>query len=333
MEKRRPRVLVLASDALFRMFFPPPTERRLRRLCDYERSRAAGDSPQLRARLARADALVTTWHSPFLTAEMLAGSRVRAIVHCGGELASHMEAAVLDRVTVANTPEPMAVPVAEMALALLLALVRRLPEHTAAMRRGASPDNAAATAGETLAGRRIGLVGFGRVGRAFARLVAPFGVELSVYDPHVSASTVRALGGRRLALDPLLSRSSAVVLVAALTAETRALLDRHRLALLPDGAFVVNVARGALVDFDALVAELRRGRIRAALDVTDPVEPLPRRHVLRRLPNVLLTPHVAAGGIEVRRAMGIACVEELGRVIRHRPPRQRVTRGELARMT
>jgi phosphoglycerate dehydrogenase-like enzyme len=326
-------VLVLASDPLFRMLFPPPTERRLRRLCDYERSRAADDTPNLRARLARADALVTTWHSPFLTAEMLAGSRVRAIVHCGGELAARMEAAVLDRTMVANTPEPMAGPVAEMALALVLALVRRLPEHTAAMRRGASPDNATATTGEALAGRRIGVVGFGRIGRAFARLVAPFGVDVAVYDPHVSASTVRALGGRRLALEPLLSRSSVVVLAAALTATTRALLDRRRLALLPDGACLVNVARGALVDLEALVAELRRGRIRAALDVTDPLEPLPRRHVLRRLPNVFLTPHVAAGGIEVRRAMGIACVEELERMVRGSPPRQRVTRGDLARMT
>jgi phosphoglycerate dehydrogenase-like enzyme len=264
---------------------------------------------------------------------MLAGSRVRAIVHCGGELAAHMEPGVLDRVAVANTPEPMAGPVAEMALALVLALVRRLPEHTAAMRRGASPDNAAATSGETLAGRRVGLVGFGRIGRAFARLVAPFGVDLAVYDPHVSASAVRALGGRRLALDPLLSRSSVVVLAAALTAETRAILDRRRLALLPDGAYLVNIARGALVDSQALVAECRRGRIRAALDVTDPLEPLPRRHVLRRLPNVLLTPHVAAGGIEVRRAMGIACVEELARMLRGAAPRHRVRRADLARMT
>jgi phosphoglycerate dehydrogenase-like enzyme len=326
-------VLVLASDALFRMFFPPATEWRLRRISRHERSRATRDSPALRRRIARADALVTTWHSPFLTADMLAGSRVRAIVHCGGELAARMEPAILDRVTVANTPEPMAAPVAEMALALTLALVRRLPEHADAMRRGGSPDNTSASVGETLAGMRVGIVGFGRIGRTVAKLVRPLGAEILVYDPHVTASAVRAARGVRLALDSLLRRSMVVVLAAALTRETRGLLDRRRLALLPDGACLVNVARGALVDLEALVTELRRGRIRAALDVTDPLEPLPGSHVLRRLQNVILTPHIAAGGIEVRHAMGIAAIAELERVLRGKSPRRRITRADLARMT
>jgi len=326
-------VLVLASDALWRMFFPPATARRLRRICRCDRASTGRDSPSLRARIARADALVTTWHSPFLTADMLAGSRVRAIVHCGGELAARMEPAMLDRVTVVNTPEPMAAPVAEMALAMTLALVRRLPEYARAMRDGGSPDSSLAAEGETLAGRRVGIVGFGRIGRTFAKLVRPLDAEIVVYDPHVSAKAIRAEGAKRVELDALLRRSSVVVLAAALTRETRGVLNGRRLALLPDGACVVNVARGGLVDLVALVAELRRGRIRAALDVTDPLEPLPRDHPLRRMPNVLLTPHVAAGGIEVRRAMGLAVVDELERVFDGHRPRSPVTRADLARMT
>ncbi len=317
-------MLVLASDALDRMFFPPATARRLARSFRRERSRARRDSPSLRARIAAADALVTTWHSPFLTADMLAGTGVRAIVHCGGELAARMEPAILDRLTVVNTPEPMAAPVAEMALAMTLALVRRLPEYARGMRDGDSVDNARATEGETLAGSRVGIVGFGRIGRAFAKLVAPLGCELLVHDPY---------GPGTVGLDELLRRSRVVVLAAALTRETRGLIGRRRLALLPDGACLVNVARGGLVDLEALVAELRRGRIRAALDVTDPVEPLPREHPLRRLPNVLVTPHVAAGGLEVRRAMGLAAVEALERIFAGRRPRSRVTRADLARMT
>jgi len=326
-------VLVLASDALWRMFFPAATARRLRRICRCDRASTGRDSPSLRARIARADALVTTWHSPFLTADMLAGSRVRAIVHCGGELAARMEPAMLDRVTVVNTPEPMAAPVAEMALAMTLALVRRLPEYARAMRDGGSPDSSLAAEGETLAGRRVGIVGFGRIGRTFAKLVRPLDAEIVVYDPHVSAKAIRAEGAKRVELDALLRRSSVVVLAAALTRETRGVLNGRRLALLPDGACVVNVARGGLVDLVALVAELRRGRIRAALDVTDPLEPLPRDHPLRRMPNVLLTPHVAAGGIEVRRAMGLAVVDELERVFDGHRPRSPVTRADLARMT
>jgi len=322
----KPRVLVLASDALERMFFPPATARRLSRSFRRERSRALRDSAALRARIARADALVTTWHSPFLTVPMLDGSRVRAIVHCGGELAARMEPAILDRVIVANTPEPMAGPVAEMALAMTLALVRRLPEYARAMRDGGTPENSLAAAGETLAGRRVGVIGFGRIGRAFAKLARVLGARILVHDPY-------ARGAGQVALEPLLRRSSVVVLAAALTPETRGLLDRRRLALLPDGACLVNVARGGLVDMDALVAELRRRRIRAALDVTDPAEPLPQGHPLRRLPNVLLTPHVAAGGIEVRHAMGAAAVEELERIFSGRRPRSRVRRVDLERMT
>ena len=82
---------------------------------------------------------------------------------------------------------------------------------------------------------------------------------------------------------------------------------------MPDGAYLINVARGGLVDMDALLAELRKGRITVALDVTDPLEPLPPDHELRQLPNVLLTPHIAAGGIEMRRAIGAVAVEEVVR--------------------
>jgi phosphoglycerate dehydrogenase-like enzyme len=325
-------VLVLSSDALFDMFFPPQTLARLERLATVERS-AEADSPPLRERIAAADALVTTWHAPFLSADMLDGTRVRAIVHCGGEIAARMDETIVDRLAVAHTPDPMAEPVAEMAMALVLSLVRRLPHYASAMRDGASPDNAVATEGETLAGRRVGIIGFGRIGRAVAKRLSPFGVELRVHDPHASRAAARSLGARRTDLDELLRTSSVVVIAAALTPETRGLLDRRRLALLPDGACLVNVARGALVDLPSLVDELRRERLSAALDVTDPVEPLPADHELRRLPNVLLTPHVAAAGIEVRRAMGLAAVAELERFFRGKPLSRAVTRRRLSRMT
>src|SRR5205085_7214820 len=103
-----PRVLVLASDALFAMFFPPSALSRLEAVADWERFAERDESARLYAAVARADALVTTWHSPFLREELLADTPVRLIVHCGGEIASHIEPAVLDRITVVNTPAPMA---------------------------------------------------------------------------------------------------------------------------------------------------------------------------------------------------------------------------------
>jgi len=330
----RPRVLVLASDVLFAHFLPESECARLSEVADWSRYSGREDSPQLRSQLAEADALVTTWHSPFLRREMFGEKlRVSLIAHCGGEVKSRMEEEMFDHVTVTNAADPMAVPVAEMALALTLALVRKLPDYAAEMRSGMVQTNADASHGETVQGRKVGIVGFGRIGRTFARLVAPLGAELLVSDPFCSTEAASDHNVKLVGLDELLRSCSVVVLAAGLTAETSNLFDARHLALMPDGAYLINVARGGLIEMDALLAELRNGRITAALDVTDPLEPLPRDHELRRLPNVLLTPHIAAGGIEMRRAIGALAVEEIVRFCKGHPPVNVVTREMLATMT
>jgi phosphoglycerate dehydrogenase-like enzyme len=189
------------------------------------------------------------------------------------------------------------------------------------------------TGPETLAGRTVGLLGFGRIGRAFASLLRPFGARLLVHDPYATPAAVRRAGGRPVSLGPLLRKSHVVVVAAALTDETRGLLDGSRLAMLRDGATLVNVARGGLVDLLALTREVRRGRLRCALDVTDPKEPLPSGHPLRRLPGALVTPHVGAAAREVRLRMTDLVLDDLERVFHGRPPRRRVTVSHLDRMT
>ena len=330
----RPRVLVLASDVLFSHFFSESARARLGEVAEWSQHAGRDDSAQLRAEIGQADVLMTTWHSPFLRMDMLGTQpRVRLIAHCGGEVKSRMEEAVFDHVTVTNAAEPMAIPVAEMALALMLTLVRRLPDYAAEMRAGVIRTNEYVSCGETVRGRKVGLIGFGRIGKAFARLVEPLDVELFVTDPYAAAETVAAQKGRLLGLDELLSSCSVIVLAAGLTPETQNLLDQRRLALMPDGAYLINVARGGLVDVEALLAELRKSRIRVALDVTDPLEPLPPDHELRQLPNVLLTPHIAAGGIEMRRAIGAVAVDEVVRFCNGEQLENVVTREMLALMT
>jgi len=321
----RPNVLVLASDVLFQHFFTERSLRKLEEVTSWRRSALREDSAELRGEIANADVLMTTWHSPFLTAEML-GPRVKLIAHCGGEVKSRVAEEIFEFVTITNAADPMARGVAEMALALALTLVRRIPDYAREMRDGVIRTNEEVSEGETFFGRRVGIVGFGRIGRAFARLLPPFGVDVLVSDPYVhDASFVE--------LDELLASCSVVVVCAALTPETRGIFDKRRLSLLMDGAYLINVARGGLIDMDALLEELRRGRINAALDVTDPLEPLPVDHELRRLPNVILTPHIAAGGIEMRREIGAMAVEEVVRFAKGEPPLNRVTSAMLATMT
>jgi phosphoglycerate dehydrogenase-like enzyme len=322
----RPNVLVLASDVLFQHFFTDASLKQLDEVGSWTRSSSREDSAELRSAIANADVLLTTWHSPFITADILGPEpRVKLIAHCGGEVKSRVAEDVFELVTITNAADPMARGVAEMALALMLTLVRRIGDYAAEMRSGVSRTNEYVSEGERLFGRRVGIVGFGRIGRAFAKLLEPLGVEIFVSDPYAMADSVQ--------LDELVSSCSVVVLCAALTPETRGMFDRRRLSLLSDGAYLINVARGGLIDLEALLEELRSGRITAALDVTDPLEPLPPDHELRKLPNVILTPHIAAGGIEMRREMGATAVAEVIRFAKGEPPLNRVTREMLATMT
>jgi phosphoglycerate dehydrogenase-like enzyme len=327
-------VLVLVSDALFPHFFSAESQRQLDEVADWTRSSIREDSPLLREQIANADVLMTTWHSPFLTAEMLGSlPRVKLIAHCGGEVKSRVAEEIFDYVTVTNAADPMARGVAEMALALVLTLVRRIPDYAEEMRNGVVRTNDEVSEGETLSGRRVGLVGFGRIGREFAKLIRPFGVELLVSDPFADAESVNEQQGSLVGINDLVRDCSVIVLAAALTSETRNMFDKNRLSTMADGTFLINVARGGLIDTEALLAELRSGRITAALDVTDPLEPLPVDHELRKLRNVILTPHIAAGGIEMRREIGALAVAEVVRFAKGESPRNRVTREMLATMT
>jgi len=307
---------------------------RLSTVADWSRYADRQDSAELRERIANSDALMTTWHSPFLRREMLgAKPRVRLIAHCGGEVKSRAEEEIFKHVTVTNSAEAMAMPVAEMALTLMLTLVRRIPQYAEESRSGVVRTNAEASQGETVQGRRVGIIGFGRIGQKFAQLVEPLNVELFVADPYCAEGAVKARKAKLVGMDDLLRSCSVVIVAAGLTPETKNLLNAETLALLPNGAYLINIARGGLIDSEALLKELRAGRITAALDVTDPLEPLPPDHELRRLPNVLLTPHIAAGGIEMRREMGAIAVEEVVRFFSGEEPLNIVTRGMLATMT
>src|SRR5215210_3807803 len=136
-EVTRLNVLVLASDVLFPHFFSEKDQKRLDDVAHWTRSSLREDSAKLREQIAHADVLMTTWHSPFLTVEMLGRQpRVKLIAHCGGEVKSRVAEPIFDYVTVTNAADPMARGVAEMAVAFALTLVRRIPEYVAEMRNG-----------------------------------------------------------------------------------------------------------------------------------------------------------------------------------------------------
>src|SRR6185369_12197898 len=205
-EVTRPNVLVLASDALFQHFFSDDSLAKLDEVTSWTRSALRKDSPELRSEIANADVLMTPWHSPFLTRAMLgAQPRVKLIAHCGGEVKSRVGEEIFSFVTITNAADPMARGVAEMALALTLSLVRRIGEYATEMRDGVIRTNEYVSEGERLFGRRVGIVGFGRIGRAVAKLLMPFGVEILVSDPYTQPDEVAVVP-----VDDLVSACSVV---------------------------------------------------------------------------------------------------------------------------
>lgn len=217
-------------------------------------------------------------------------------------------AATAAGIPVGHTPDVLTETTADTAFALLATAVRRLPEGQADLRAGRVGEwDPSYLLGGELHGTTMGIVGLGRIGKAVARRARGFDMRILYAGPRPQTND---LGAKHVPLTRLLEESDHVVLAAPLTAETRHLIDDAALAALKDGATLVNIARGGLVDHDALVAEARRGRIRAALDVTEP-EPLPADHPLLHLPNVVVVPHLGSAAVATRREMARLAVANL----------------------
>jgi glyoxylate reductase len=219
------------------------------------------------------------------------------------------EACARRGVAVTNTPGVLDAPVADLTLALILAVRRRLAEADRYVRERRWREDWARPylVGDDLDGATLGIVGLGRIGRQVARRARPFGLRLLYSQRNRLAPGDEEAEYRPL--DDLFRESDIVTLHVPLSPETRGLVDARRLALLRDGAALVNTARGAVVDEAALVAELASGRIRAALDVfaEEPGAPA----ALLELPNVVLTPHIGSATTATREAMTRLVVDNL----------------------
>ncbi|WP_229893836.1 hydroxyacid dehydrogenase [Streptomyces platensis] len=291
----------------------------------------ADPTPEVAAALAGAEVLLTCWGAPPLTDRVLAAApRLRAVVHAAGSVKHHLTDACWDRgIAVSSAAAANALPVAEYTLAAILFANKRVL-HAAHRYRGlrAPHDWPGELAGAGNYRRTVGVIGASRIGRRVIELLRPFDLRVLLYDPYVEAAEATRLGAAPVPLDALCADSDIVTVHAPQLPATRHLLGARQLALMPDGATLVNTARGALVDEAALLPELVTGRLHAVLDVTEPELPRPGSP-LYDLPNVLLTPHVAGSlGTELHRLADHA-LDELERYGRGRPFLAPVRREEL----
>jgi glyoxylate reductase len=218
-------------------------------------------------------------------------------------------------IVVTNTPDVLDDATADLAFALILAVRRQVVEGDRLVRAGGwSCSWSEGGLAEEVTGSTLGIVGLGRIGSAVARRARGFELRV-LYTRRLRADS--DLGERR-ELDELLAESDVVSLHLPLTPETEGLLGARRLALLRDGACLVNTSRGEIVDEPALVAELVSGRIRAGLDVFAHEPDVPSE--LLELPNVVLTPHIGSATRQTREAMTRLVVDNLLAVERGEPP-------------
>jgi D-3-phosphoglycerate dehydrogenase len=274
---------------------------------------ASGDPSRLADHLPSAWGLIVRSRTK-VTGELIARAPNLALVARAGVGLDNVDVKVAKarRIQVVNVPQAATTSVAELTVALYLILVRELLPSIASTKAGRWERG---LHGHELHGRTIGFIGYGRIAREVVRHLGPFGVRTLAFDPFVPGTSD---GTELVELDRLLQESDIVSVHAALTDQSRHLIDGRALGKMRPGAFLVNVARGALVDEAAVLDALRSGRLAgAALDVFE-TEP-PTRQELLSDPRVVATPHLGASTEEAQRRAGTDVVTEVLRVLRAEP--------------
>lgn len=250
------------------------------------------------------DALLSMWNFPVDKQLLDAAKRLKIVANFAvGFDNIDVDEATAHGVTVANTPDPVTAPTADIAMGLMIDVMRRICSFDKLQRRGDYKKGIMKNLGTSLEGKRLGILGMGRIGKAVARRAAAFGMQI-VYNNRrrLPAAEEQLYCAQYVGLDELFSGSDVVSLNAPLTAETYHIVDGARLAQMKPSAFLINTARGALVDERALVEALRSGSIAGAgLDVYEFDDTVSRE--LLELDNTVLTPHIGTQTMDGRREM------------------------------
>lgn len=330
-----PRVLVTVERPLFRRISTSESRARLERLAEsvtFNDGDRAWDAKEVRERIGVATAVLASWGSCAYDDRLLdAAPELEIICYAAGTIRSVAPPAVFERgVRVTHAADFIALGVAEHTLAVVLGLLRRTGDFDAAMRAGRWREIGPVVDRE-LFGKRYGIIGASKVGRRLIPLLRPFDVEIAVADPYLTESDAQRLGVRKLALPDLMRTSDVISIHAPVLPSTHHMIDAEMLALIKDEAVLVNNARAALIDTEALLTELAKERFDCALDVFDE-EPLPPDHPLLGMRRVLLTPHVAGLTPERRARLTDAMLDELERHANGLPLRHEVTVDQLESM-
>jgi phosphoglycerate dehydrogenase-like enzyme len=330
----RPRAAFAMQDGLQHSLFDAAAIAELTRTFEIDVTQSIDDLDRAdQELLASIDVLITGWGAPRIdSAELDRMPNLLAIFHAAGTVKAHLAPAVWDRgILVTTAAAANAYPVAEYTLAMILLAGKGVIPIVRDYWTTADVDVASRYPSIGNYRRTIGIIGASTVGRLVIDLLEPFDFEVLLYDPVIDSNDPLLAKVRQTGLDELFAQSSIVSIHAPLLPETRGMVGAAELALLPDGATLINTARAPIVDQDALAAAVRDGRVHAILDVTDP-EPLPIDDPLRASDAVLLTPHIAGAlGNELLR-LGASALREAELFAAGLPPAFPVLKSDLIAM-
>ena len=307
----------------------------LNRVCHLISDKPFRDMDSIASDLPRLEVLITSWGCPRIDEDFIAQApRLRLIAHLAGSVKGFIDENVWRRgIQVVNAVAANAVPVAEFTVAAVLFANKRVfqlnQNYTKYKENRAPWTKEAPNVGNY--NKTVGIIGASHVGSLVIEHLSRFDLKILVYDPFVTPLEARHLGAQKVGLTELMSQSDVVSIHAPLLPDTRALIGSRELALMQNGTTLINTARGAIVEQNALEAELQNGRLFAVLDTTNP-EVLPPNNPLYNLPNVFLTPHIAGSlGDETQRLTDYI-VQELERYQRGQVLKFLVKREHLARL-
>ncbi len=244
-----------------------------------------------------------------------AAPKLRVIGRAGVGLDTiDLDAARERGIKVVNSPAASSRSVAELAIALIFNVARKMAFADRKMREGVWAKKQCE--GTELEGKTLGVVGFGRIGYQIAKIAKAIGMNVLLYDPYPNEERAKEVGGTFVSLEDLLKESDVVTLHVPLVDATYHLINEERLKLMKPTAILINAARGAVVDNAALVKALQEGWIAGAgLDVYEE-EPLPKDHPLTKLDNVVLTPHIGASTVEAQMRAGVQVAEQIVEILK-----------------
>jgi len=309
----KPKVCLLMTPGLEDTLFNQQARNELEEVCEVISWRPSQEAPYPDVNI-----ILASWGTPKFDKKLLdAMPNLRMVSYAAGTIKKIVTDEFWERgIQINSAAAANAIAVAEYTVASMVFLAKNI-RHASTLYRDDDKDNFLALRDSPVGfnGLNIGLVSASYVGREVIRLLRLYNVTIAVYDPYLTAEKAVELGVHKMELNDMMAWADVISVHAPKLPETHNLIGREQFELMKDGSFFINTSRGTVVDYEALAEITPKKHIEAVIDVTDPNEPLPANNPLRKLDNVLITPHIAGSRGNEQQLMGTLAIEEIKRFV------------------